>query len=110
MSDIVERLREGVFGGKQTKTDPYLNALMHEAAAEITRLRAAFNAAYQRGQEDMRMRAAYRTDGDEVCDERCPPENACWCRMGKDIRDLLIKETPDGGYIFDKISREAPHE
>lgn len=39
-ADIVALLREGVFGGKSTKTDAVLNGIMHEAAAEIERLRA----------------------------------------------------------------------
>lgn len=58
MTDIVERLR-------QIDAWAYADApeLMRLAADEITRLRAAFNAAYQRGQEDMRERAA------EVCDD-----------------------------------------
>jgi hypothetical protein len=41
MSDIVERLREGVFGSDTTKTDAFLHSLTHEAADEIERLRAA---------------------------------------------------------------------
>ncbi len=39
MTDIVERLREGVFGSAVTKTDEVLHALMAEASAEIERLR-----------------------------------------------------------------------
>lgn len=38
-TDIVVLLREGVFGGKITKTDVVLNGIMHEAALEIERLR-----------------------------------------------------------------------
>lgn len=41
MTDIVERLREGIFGSTVAKTDNVLHAYMQEAAAEITRLRAA---------------------------------------------------------------------
>lgn len=40
MTDIVVLLREGVFGGKITKTDAVLNGLMLEAAIEIEKLRA----------------------------------------------------------------------
>lgn len=40
MTDIVDRLKEGVYGSAVTKTDEVLHALMHEAAAEIERLRA----------------------------------------------------------------------
>ena len=40
MTDIVEKLLEGTNGSDVAKTDSYLNGLMAEAAAEITRLRA----------------------------------------------------------------------
>ena len=40
MTDIVDLLREGVFGGKITKTDAVINSIMAEAASEIERLRA----------------------------------------------------------------------
>jgi len=39
MNDIVERLREGVFGTDEAKTDDVLHAYMHRAADEIERLR-----------------------------------------------------------------------
>lgn len=41
MSDIVERLREGVFGSDETKTDTVIHAHMQVAANEIERLREA---------------------------------------------------------------------
>ena len=50
MTDIVERLREGVFGSDETKTDTVIHAHMQVAAAEIERLRtenAALRAALQ---------------------------------------------------------------
>ena len=40
MSDIVERLREGVFGTDETKTDAVIHSHMQAAADEIERLRA----------------------------------------------------------------------
>ena len=40
MTDIVERLREGVFGSGETKTDTVIHAHMQVAADEIERLRA----------------------------------------------------------------------
>jgi len=45
MTDIVERLREGIFGGAGAKTDGVLHAYMQEGADEITRLRAALSEA-----------------------------------------------------------------
>lgn len=61
MTDIVDRLREGIFGGAVAKTDGVLNAYMQEGADEIARLRAAIADAYRKGQEDMRERAAAET-------------------------------------------------
>ena len=43
MSDIVERLREGVFGTDETKTDAVIHSHMQAAADEIERLRVAVN-------------------------------------------------------------------
>lgn len=40
MTDIVERLREGVFGANETKTDAVIHSHMQAAADEIERLRA----------------------------------------------------------------------
>ena len=40
MTDVVDRLREGVFGGDETKTDAVIHMYMQVAAAEIGRLRA----------------------------------------------------------------------
>jgi hypothetical protein len=40
MNDIVERLREGVFGTDETKTDAVIHSHMQAAADEIERLRA----------------------------------------------------------------------
>ena len=40
MTDIVERLREGVFGTDETKTDAVIHSHMQAAADEIERLRA----------------------------------------------------------------------
>lgn len=39
MTDIVERLREGIFGSDETKTDTVIHAHMQVAADEIERLR-----------------------------------------------------------------------
>lgn len=40
MTDIVERLREGVFGSDETKTDAVIQTYMQDAADEIERLRS----------------------------------------------------------------------
>jgi uncharacterized protein (DUF3084 family) len=40
MTDIVKRLREGVFGGDETKTDVVIHSHMQAGADEIERLRA----------------------------------------------------------------------
>ena len=40
-TDIVERLREGVFGGDETKTDVVIHSHMQAGADEIERLREA---------------------------------------------------------------------
>ena len=45
MTDIVTRLREGVFGTDETKTDAVIHSHMQAAADEIERLRAAVAAA-----------------------------------------------------------------
>jgi len=45
MSDIVKRLREGVFGSDTTKTDAFLHSLTHAAADEIEKLREALRVA-----------------------------------------------------------------
>lgn len=41
MTDIVDRLREGVFGSDETKTDAVIHSHMQAAANEIERLREA---------------------------------------------------------------------
>ena len=46
-NDIVKVLREGVFGAKETKTDPVIHLHMQNAADEIERLRAGLMKAMQ---------------------------------------------------------------
>lgn len=43
MTDIVTRLREGVFGTNETKTDAVIHSHMQVAADEIERLREALS-------------------------------------------------------------------
>jgi len=57
MSDLVKRLREGVFGGDTTKTDAFLHSLTHEAATEIEKLRAALKTARRDALEEAAQRA-----------------------------------------------------
>lgn len=60
MTDIVTRLREGVFGTDETKTDAVIHSHMQAAADEIERLRAAVAAALREGIEAAALVASRR--------------------------------------------------
>jgi chromosome segregation ATPase len=76
MSDIVERLREGVFGGDETKTDAVIHSHMQAGADEIERLRAERDAAVKVRYEAIQQMKAAKAEreeaiqrGDDWCDQ-----------------------------------------
>jgi hypothetical protein len=107
MSDIVDKLtlwNRITLWGEDSETAPICNGQLRDmiadgltAAHEITRLRAAFNAAYKRGQKDMKKRAADvigREAIDSPLDEYAAKIGDRDDRMQRTIRSLKIKEMP----------------
>lgn len=73
MSDIVERLREGVLGSGITKTDTFLHSTMQEAADEIEKLRAENERLTNNVRSETRLLAAYH----KWCDMHgCAPSSS----------------------------------
>jgi hypothetical protein len=66
MTDIVERLREGVFGGDETKTDAVIHSHMQAGADEIERLRAERDAAVKVRYEAIQQMKAAKAEREEA--------------------------------------------